>query len=404
MSVNETRLRAMHYTSGKPVELRFADGCIVECRELEEFKGDEVYADGAVATDEWPIVAPGFVDLQINGYKGSDMNGMPLQTGEVDTFVHSLWEQGVTASYPTVITGGAESIQEAVAVIASACDASPVVEASIAGIHLEGPFISPEDGARGAHALEHVRQPDWELFSRWQEASGGRIKLITLSPEWPESAAFIERCTQSGVIVSIGHTSATPEQIRAAVEAGAQLSTHFGNGAHLMLPRHPNYLWEQLAQDRLWCTVIADGFHLPLQVLQVVQRVKRERMLLVSDAVALAGMEPGAYTTPVGGEVVLTPEGRLHLAHNDKLLAGSALMLKDSIEHMLRCGLAELPEAWDMASIRPATLMGLQVAAGIAAGAPADLVLFRKGEDSSVQIEATYKSGICVYRRNPAMA
>ncbi len=175
------------------------------------------------------------------------------------------------------------------------------------------------------------------------------------------------------------------------------MSTHLGNGAHLMLPRHPNYLWEQLADDRLWCCLIADGFHLPEQFLKVALRVKGHKALLVSDAVALAGMEPGGYETPVGGRVVLTPEGKLHLAGNPLMLAGSASMLTAGVAHLTNGGLAEWPEAWNMASVRPAALMGLPSAFGLTPGAPADLVLLRRSLDGRAEIEQTFKSGVRVY-------
>jgi N-acetylglucosamine-6-phosphate deacetylase len=174
------------------------------------------------------------------------------------------------------------------------------------------------------------------------------------------------------------------------------MTTHFGNAAHLMLPRHPNYLWEQLAQDELWTCVIADGFHLPDQVLKVVMKVKGARAMLVSDAVSLSGMPPGQYATPVGGRVVLTREGRLHLAENEKLLAGSAQMLVRGVEHMVSSGLAGLAEAWQMASVRPAGFMGLPVAAGLDVGAPADLVLLRR-DGNALRVEQTYKAGELVW-------
>ncbi len=382
-------IRAIHYATGEAIEIRLKGGVITAI---------EALADGGEdATEELPIASPGLVDLQINGYQGRDFNRLPLSADSASECIRLLWAQGVTACYPTVITNDADAIEQAMAAIAEACDSDPLINGCIAGIHLEGPFISPEDGARGAHDRRHVRPPDWELFSRWQRASGGRIKIVTLSPEWSESREFIRRCAVNGVIASIGHTSATSEQIREAVGAGARMSTHLGNGAQLMLPRHPNYLWEQLADDRLWCCLIADGFHLPEQFLKVALRVKGHKALLVSDAVALAGMEPGGYETPVGGRVVLTPEGKLHLADNPLMLAGSASMLTDGIAHLTKSGLAEWPEAWNMASVRPSALMGLPTAFGLTPCAPADLVLLRRSPDGRAEIEQTFKSGVRVY-------
>ncbi|MNI48365.1 N-acetylglucosamine-6-phosphate deacetylase [compost metagenome] len=286
--------------------------------------------------------------------------------------------------------------------IARVCEEDPIAASGIAGIHLEGPFISPHDGARGAHSRNYVRAPDWDLFCRWQAASGDRIRILTLSPEWPGSADFIRLCTESGVTVSIGHTSATSEQIREAVECGARMSTHLGNGAHLTLPRHPNYIWEQLAQDQLWSCLIADGFHLPDQVLKVVLKVKGAKALLVSDAVSISGLAAGTYHTHIGGKVVLTPEGRLHTAENEQILAGSAQMQLWGIEHLLNRGITSLSDAWNMASIGPAGFMNLPSAAGLSPGAPADFVLFRM-EGSHILLEQTYKSGERVYRRNESI-
>lgn len=380
-------IRARHYATGAPVTITVRDGRIGEVIQLD-----------ASLEEELPIVAPGLVDLQINGYAGLDFNQLPLQAETVSQIIRKLWREGVTSSYPTVITNTPEAIASALGSIASACEADPATEQGIAGIHLEGPFISPDDGARGAHRLDAVRPPDWDLFCRWQEAAGGRIKIVTLSPEWPDSATFIRRCVDSGVIVSIGHTAADALQIGEAVAAGARMSTHLGNGAHLMLPRHPNYLWEQLAQDDLWSCVIADGFHLPDQVLKVVLKVKGEQALLVSDAVAISGLEPGVYKTHIGGDVVLTTEGKLHLAADPRLLAGSAQMLLWGIAHLYRRGIAEFPAAWEMASTRPARLMGLPVAEGLSVGAPADFVLLdRVRDDGRIRLRQTYKAGRLVY-------
>lgn len=381
-------LKALHYRTGEPVEIEVEAGKIARVAPAD--------ADPAERT-MLPYAAPGLVDLQLNGFAGLDFNRSPIPHDLPGTVARELRREGVTAFYPTVITNGPAAIASQVAAIAEACEQDTDAAACIAGIHLEGPFISPEDGARGAHALEFVKAPDWELFCKWQEAAGGRIAILTLSPEWEGCGAFIRRCTDSGVTVSIGHTAATAEQIKEAVASGARMSTHFGNGAHLMLPRHPNYLWEQLAQDELYTCLIADGFHLPDQVLKVVIKAKGEKAMLVSDAVYLSGMPPGEYTTHIGGRVVLTPQGRLHLAEQEKILAGSAQMLLWGIEQMTERGIASLADAWDMASVRPAGFMRLPAAAGLSAGAPADIALFRQ-DGGKLRIERTCKAGKIVYR------
>jgi N-acetylglucosamine-6-phosphate deacetylase len=305
-----------------------------------------------------PFVGPGLVDLQVNGYAGLDFNTLPVPEDLPGRVTRALWREGVTRYLATVITNAPAAIEEACRAIARGCERDPVARAGIAGIHLEGPFISSEDGPRGAHDRRFVRPPDWRLFARWQKAAGGRIRLVTFSPEWPGAAAFARRLAAAGVVASIGHTAATPEQVRRAADAGATASTHLGNGAHLVLARHPNYLWEQLADDRLTACFIADGFHLPDAVMKVLLRAKGPRAVLVSDAVYLAGLPPGRYRTHIGGDVVLTRAGKLHLASNPKLLAGSAATLRRGIERLVGAGLASLPDAWAMASARPAALLG----------------------------------------------
>lgn len=378
-------IQGIHYRTGEAIAVTIADQKIHALKSITEKHAQS-----------FPYLAPGLVDLQINGFSGVDFNTIPIDPDDIERVTKLLWQEGVTSYFPTVITNSDEAIMEAVRSIADACESNHAIAETIAGIHLEGPFISPEDGPRGAHGKSYVKAPDWELFQRWQKAADGKIKILTLSPEWPGSTEFIAKCVASGVIVSIGHTAATPEQIKAAVEAGATMSTHLGNGAHLMLPRHPNYLWEQLAQDEIWACLIADGFHLPESFLKVAFRAKGRKAMLVSDAVYLSGLEPGAYETHIGGEVVLTPEGKLHLKENEKLLAGSVQMLKEGIAHLVNSELCELKEAWEMASIRPATFASLPTSAGLKERAPADLVVFVM-EDNKVNIRETYKAGGKVY-------
>ncbi|WP_411830468.1 N-acetylglucosamine-6-phosphate deacetylase [Paenibacillus lautus] len=373
-----------HYATDEPIELAWnPDGRIERALPYD--------GDGEM----W--IAPGLIDLQINGGYGHDFNSLPLTTETVIQATRRLWEKGVTLYYPTVITNGDEEIEQLLRVIDAACLEDEAVGSTIGGIHLEGPFLSPEEGPKGAHDSRYIKAPDWSLFTRWQEASGNRIRIVTLSPEWPEAADFIRACVKAGIVVSIGHTAATPEQIREAVDAGATMSTHLGNGAHLTLPRHPNYIWEQLAQDRLWAGIIADGYHLPDSVIKVMLRAKPSKALLVSDAVYLSGMPPGEYETHIGGHVVLTSEGRLHLARKPELLAGSAMMLADAVWRLAQSGLCTFPEAWDMASMLPAQAVGQTESYGLRRGAQADFVLLEKHK-GNLRIVETVKGGRSVYR------
>ncbi|MHC1732109.1 MAG: N-acetylglucosamine-6-phosphate deacetylase [Bacteroidales bacterium] len=373
------------YLTGEAVKFTLEDGLIANVEKAGE---DD---------DNSFIIAPGLTDLQVNGYAGLDLNTDPLLPETVRDISVKLWSEGVTTFFPTIITNSSDRIENYLSVVADACSRFPEAAGAIGGIHLEGPFISPENGARGAHPAEYVRPPDWNLFCEWQEACGGMIRIITLSPEWPDSADFIRRAAASGVTVSIGHTAATPEQIRDAVTAGATLSTHLGNGSHQMLPRHRNYIWEQLAADELYASIISDGFHLPDAVMKVFLRMKPGRIILVSDATGLTGMPPGDYTTHIGGEVTLTEAGKLHVKGNPDMLAGSGKSLLHCVETIVSMGLVSLAEALDMAGRTPYRLAGLPGDCLPVTGGVADLVLLSE-VSGGLQVVRTVKAGQTVFR------
>jgi N-acetylglucosamine-6-phosphate deacetylase len=199
--------------------------------------------------NDWPFVAPGLFDLQINGHGGTWFGKEGITPDEILGVLEKHFHFGVTRLCPTVITNSFEVLREALAALRQACEEESWAAGMVPGFHLEGPYISAEDGPRGAHPREHVRHPDWSEFQRLQAAAGGRICLITLAPELPGAVDFIRRASESGVTVSLGHTAASGREIAGAVEAGARLSTHLGNGAHPMLRRHPNYIWEQLGDS-----------------------------------------------------------------------------------------------------------------------------------------------------------
>lgn len=303
------------------------------------------------------FLSPGWFDLQVNGFAGYDINAPDVEPAMVAGMVRRLWQEGVARCCPTIVTQSFEHIARCARAVALACAQDAQIAASVAGIHLEGPYISPLDGARGAHPREHVRPASWDEFARWQEAAGGRIRLVSLAPETPGALPFIRRLTQAGIVVGLAHTLATTEQIAAAVDAGATLSTHLGNGAPATLPRHPNMIWDQLAEERLWASAIFDGHHLPASVMKVIVRAKGvDRTILVSDAVALARMPPGVYENAIGGKVELHPNGRLSV-FGTPYLAGSASSLKDCVENAVRLAGCSLAQAVQMASVNPAKLL-----------------------------------------------
>lgn len=341
------------------------------------------------------FLSPGWFDLQVNGFAGYDINAADVEPATVAGMVRRLWQEGVARCCPTIVTQSFEHIARCARAVALACAQDAQIAASVAGIHLEGPYLSPVEGARGAHPPEHIRPATWDEFARWQEAADGRIRLVSLAPETPGAIPFIRRLRQAGVVVGLAHTLATTDEIAAAVEAGATLSTHLGNGAPATLPRHPNMIWDQLAEDRLWASAIFDGHHLPASVMKVIARAKGVgRTILVSDAVALARMPPGVYENAIGGKVELHPNGRLSV-FGTPYLAGSASSLKECVENAVRLAGCSLAQAAQMAALNPARL--LQDDAKVSDTLPT-CTLFRWDERACrADILATIVDGAVVY-------
>jgi N-acetylglucosamine-6-phosphate deacetylase len=345
-------------------------------------------------------VAPAWIDLQVNGYAAVDYNSPATTPEEIARSIAVQHATGTARLYPTVITGSPENMEGSLRNLARAKEALGRDGESIEGLHVEGPHISGEDGPRGAHPKQWVRPPDVEEYRRWQEATNGLVRLVTVSPEWSETPRYIEALVRDGVVVSIGHMKATGEQIRDAVSAGATMSTHIGNGAHAVLPRHPNYIWEQLADDRLAAGFIVDGIHLSESFFKVALRAKGVmRSVLVTDASMPAGAAPGRYQLGEV-EVELTEDGRVVLAGGTRL-AGSSLRLDRALENAMRQAGIGLPEAISMLTQNPARvgrIAGRQ--RGLTPGERADLVLFRfEPNTKAVQVEKTIVGGREVWSR-----
>ncbi len=357
------RIRARHYATGQPVDVT-CNGTITAIEP----------AGSAPVDRQAGWVAPALFDLQINGCDGHGFSSAQLNIDSVRHVVDVCRKHGIGGLCPTLVTNSFEALAHGMSVLRKACESDRVIARAVPAIHLEGPYISAEDGARGAHPKQHVRPPNWEEFSRLQDAAGGKIRLVTLAPEHDGALAFIEQLTKSGVVVSLGHTAASGPRIREAVAAGAKLSTHLGNGSHAMLPRHDNYIWEQLAADALWASIICDGHHLPPAVVRCIVRVKTPaHTILTCDAGSLAGLPPGRYREWDQDFEVL-PEGKI-VVPGTTYLAGSWAFTDRCIGNVIRMAGVSLADAIDMAGARPRELLRLP-ARKLEVGMPAELVLF----------------------------
>lgn len=384
------RFIARRFDNRDVVQLEIAEG------RLADVKAVEGQNPGRAAL---PWVSPGWIDLQVNGYGGQEFSSQELSPEKVAAIVRQHWAFGVTALCPTLTTQSFQCLVHGMQAIDFACGNSAEIARSVPGIHLEGPYFDAEDGPRGAHPRQHCRRPTWDEFQHLQEAAGGRIRLLTMSPHFEESPAFIARATASGVVVAIGHTGASSRQIQAAVDAGARLSTHLGNGAHRMLRRHPNYIWDQLAEDRLSASLIVDGWHLPPEVVKTMVRAKTpQRCILVSDVSGLAGLPPGRHASS-GGDIDILPDGRLLIAGQDQLLAGASAPIGVGIANVMAFAGVDLSTAIEMAVANPARLLG-QTPGSLRPGDAADLTLFEMSADQQapkLTVKAVLLAGEAVF-------
>ena len=356
------QIRGRHYATGKPVELTTKNGRIDSVRECN--------ANG----DQLPWISPAFFDLQVNGCDGISFNSPKLTIEQIHHVVRKCREHGIGALCPTLVTNSFEALAHGFRTLRSACESDAALSTAMPGFHLEGPYIASEDGPRGAHPKQHVRPPDWDEFSRLQDAAGGRIRLVTLAPEQSGALLFIEKLTRNGVVVSLGHTGASPAVIRDAVRAGAKLSTHLGNGSHAMQPRHENYFLEQLATDELWASIICDGHHLPPSLVRIIARVKSPaRLILTCDASSLAGLPVGKYRE-WDQDFEIVPEGKV-IVPGTPFLAGSAVFTDTCVGKAIAMADVSLAEAVNMASSQPRKLLGFD-ARTLEAGMPDDVIAF----------------------------
>ncbi|PID91884.1 MAG: N-acetylglucosamine-6-phosphate deacetylase [Bacteroidetes bacterium] len=382
--VAESGIEGLLCLDGQAVRIEIAGGEIVAIKPLP-----------AAADQPAFYVAPGLIDIQINGYMGVDFSDQNLSVEGVRKAVKALWKAGVTTILPTVITGDRETTVHCFSVLSQALKDEEIAR-SVPGFHLEGPYISPLKGFRGAHLEKYIRPPDWDEFMGFQEAAGGKIRLITVAPEAEGAIPFIRNCKQQGILVSLGHHNGNAEEINAACEAGASLATHLGNGCANMINRHNNPLWPQLANDSISVSLIADGFHLNKEEVRTFYKVKGlNKTLLISDALDLAGMEPGTY---VRGErsVLLTENVVKFPAEN--VLAGAASPISACVGNMMAFTGCSLAEAIQMSTTNQARMLGMDHLGEIAEGKRADLVLFSM-EDGKMIIQQTIIAGEVVYSR-----
>ena len=365
-----------------PVNLHVENGKVVQITPYQkgspcDFGGTDLY------------LCPGFIDPQVNGFAGVDFNHPLLTPEKLHQAARSLASTGVTSFLPTLITSSQERMVHQLKIIAEALRNDSLLRKMCVGIHLEGPYISAEDGPRGIHLREFIRLPQWDELEKFQEACEGRIKCVTLAPELEGAIPFIEKAVAHGIVIGIGHTHATEEDLGQAIQAGARLSGHLGNAPSALLPCHRDLIEKQLAMDQLMASIIVDGIHLSPDVVKNYVCAKGvNRIVLTTDSMAGAGVPSGKYT--LGDlEVEVTPD-RAARAVTTSRLAGSTLTMDRAITNVIQFAKIDLASAIRMATKNGQKLFS-EVRGEMIPGAPADLVLFEY--QRSLAIRSTWIEG-----------
>ena len=353
------KITAAHFHSGAVFEFTL-DGARVVGRRNVRAKTDVVFG-------------PGFLDLQCNGYAGIDFNHPDTSAEQMAAAIRAMWRDGCAHVLPTLITASAERLSLLLRKLVAALECNADVAASVPGFHLEGPFNSPKEGARGAHPLAHMRDVSRKLWREWQRAARGKIVLTTVAPEVRGVLPFIRQLRSENVLPALGHTVADAATIARACEAGALMTTHLGNGCPQLMHRHTNPVLAQLSEDRLAASIIPDGAHLPPEIVRLFRRVKgAERIVLVTDAMSAAGAPSGRYT--IGDLVIEIGSDRIARQPGSPNLAGAAITMREAVERYVAMSGVPLAEAWDAATVRPWNLLR---AAGAVKRIPASSVLAR---------------------------
>jgi N-acetylglucosamine-6-phosphate deacetylase len=303
------------------------------------------------------VKIPGLVDLQVNGYKGVNFSDLSLTEDGFVLACRGVLEAGTTAFLPTLITSPTEVYEHNLPIVAAVLK-SEEFHGRLLGIHIEGPFISAQEGARGAHDAQWVRKPDVSFLEQLIKWADGGVKLLTIAAEPPGAEKLARYASSRGIAVSLGHQMAGEDDLRKLVQAGATALTHLGNGVPAMLNRHKNPVWAGLANDDLIAMMITDGHHLPAAVIKTIIRTKgAERCVVVSDASSPAGLPPGQYEV-FGHQVVLEEAGRLY-DRTTGYLAGSAATMLQCVNHLASLHLVGPDELIAMGFYNPLKLIGL---------------------------------------------
>ena len=302
----------------------------------------------------------GFLDLQVNGYAGVDFQSDQMSADDLHRACAALRADGVWGILATIITEHVPVMERRLRRIVEFRDRDPLVRDVIVGLHIEGPFISPRDGYRGAHPRDATRPADRDAMKRLLEAAGGLAKIVTLAPEHDAGFAVTRMVSSMGVRVSAGHTDASLEQLRGAIDAGLTMFTHLGNGCPMQMHRHDNIVQRALSlSDKLWLMFIADGAHVVYPALgNYLRAAGLDRCMVVTDAVAPAGTAPGRFR--LGRWDLVIGEDLVCRAPDGSHLVGSALNMPRAMERLVKQVGLSPDDALKLTVHNPRRVIGLE--------------------------------------------
>ena len=345
-------------------EIKFGDGSLESMQPIDSVDAAGVHL--------W--LTPGLFDIQMNGMLGHNLSNENLDIDKIAAINSGLEQHGVLRWCPTICSTPSEVVDHNLRVINQAVEQNAAP--GIYCVHLEGHYVSTEEGYRGVHLPRFQRDPDPEEFDRWQKIAGGRIGLFSLAPERAGALAFISKLRAEGVKVGLVHHHADHQTVRAAAAAGADLSSHLINGCASMIHRQHNIIWSQLSLDELWASFIADGYHIPHYTLRAVIKAKGiERSILISDLSSLSGMPDGEYAANEM-TVVLKDGGLWVKDKGTNLLSGAAKTLDLDVEYLTNKSGFPLEQSLIMATTNPARYFGIEQQMQIYPGKRAPLAVF----------------------------
>lgn len=301
----------------------------------------------------------GYLDLQLNGYLGVDFRRPDLPLEDLHRVCRGLQAHGIAGVLATVTTDAIDAMVAALRRLVALREQDPLIRQMIWGLHIEGPFLSPVDGFRGAHPLTAIRSADVDGMKRLLDAAGGLARLVTLAPEMDPGFKVTQYLGRQGLRISAGHTDATLDQLRASIDAGLSMFTHLGNGCPMQLPRHDNIIQRALSlSDRLWPMFIADGAHIPFFALRNYLRAAGlDRTIVVTDGMTASGMGPGRYRIGLW-DVQIGPD-MVARAPDGSHLIGSAMTMPDAHRRLIEQVGLTAAEARQLTCQNPRRALGL---------------------------------------------